>query len=162
MNKQEEIQFRNKIRKQLISEAAFAGSYTKIPNIDEKKLEPSDVEVNDNTIGVMEYKYDSKSMENIDYVLEKLEPYFDDIDVKYIGISDDTDSISVNIKHRYKDLLDALMTHYGFTKDVETWGNEMRSGKRVYSARTSSTFSGTHGNYPMPILLGEYPSSTFQ
>ena len=159
MNKEDAARLRDNIRKSLFNEAAFGGTYSQIhQNPHQKeKAEPSDVEVTDETVGVMEYKFDPKSMENIDYTLQKLEPYFDDIEVQYVGINEESDGVSVNVKHRYKDLLDALMAHYGFTKDIETWGDEMRSGKRVYTTRTNSA---SYGNgYPMPILLGEYPAS---
>ena len=143
-----------------MGESAFGHSYTNTTHVDSKRNDPQDVEVNDNTTGVMEYSFNSKEMQNPEYVLSKLESYFDDIEVQYVGISDDSNNVSVNVKFKYKDLLDALMIHYGFNKSVETWGNEMRSGKRIYSARGNYA-GGTHGNFPMPFLFGETPGGTF-
>lgn len=156
-----EKDLREQIRKNFIGEAAFAGMYspTTVPNQQEKQMQPHEVEVTDQTVGVMDYKFDPKQMQNPEYVLDKLEPYFDDIEVQYVGINEDIDGVSVNVKHRYRHLLDALMQHYGFTKENETWGNEMRSGKRVYSTRGGYYQGGAHGNYPMPFLLGELPGT---
>ena len=151
---------RDDIRRALINENAFGHSYSNNRHVDAKRNDPQDVQVTDNTTGVMEFSFNSKDMQNPEYVLGKLESYFDDIEVQYVGISDDSDTISVNVKHKYKDLLDALMIHHGFNKSVETWGNEMRSGKRMYSARGSYT-GGTQGNFPMPFLFGENPGGTF-
>jgi len=96
-------------------------------------------------------------MQDVEAVLQKADPYFEDIEVQYIGLHDEFDLVSINVKHKYKNLLNALMNHFGFEKEQETWGDEARGPKRTYTTRTGQQ-GGIHGNYAMPFLLGELPS----
>ena len=164
MDKLDEKRIRDNVRNILLGEAAYGQVQSQNHGMD-KRAEPAsphDVVITDNTIGVMTFRYNPKTVLDINEILQKLEPYFEDIDVQYVGVSDDQPIVSINVKKRYADLLAALMIHNGFTKDVETWGDEMRAGKRVYSATSGQgTGQGTGGGYPMPILLGEYPGSGF-
>jgi len=127
---------------------------------DDRRLDPEDVVVNDDTVGVIEYKYDPKQMQDVEAVLNKIDPYFEDIEVQYVGLNDEFEMVSVNIKHKYKNLCNALMDHFGFEKDQETWGDEDRGPKRTYASR-STMQAGSHGNYAMPFLLGELPEGGF-
>lgn len=152
-------EIRKSIRRSMFGEAAFGGYYNQNRNVQDNQLQPHEVKVTDDTVGVMEFRYNSKDMQDVSSVLDNLKPYFDDIEVQFVGLSNDADLIGINVKHKYKNLLSALMQHYGFIKDVETWGDEMRSAKRVFSARGGSYSGGTHGNFPMPFLLGEIPTT---
>lgn len=150
---------RNKIKGALFKETFAYGGDAELgmAHDNDRRLDPDDVVVTDDTVGVIEYTYNPKEMQDVDAVLNKIDPYFEDIEVHYIGVNDEFDMVSVNVKHKYKNLLNALMDQFGFEKEQETWGDEMRGPKRTYNVRTGQQ-GGIHGNYSMPFLLGELPA----
>ena len=151
-------EIRNKIKGALFKESYgyVADTTAGVARRDDKRLDPDDVVVTDDTVGVIEYKFNPKEMQDVEAVLNKIDPYLEDIEVQYVGLNDEFEMVSINVKRKYKNLLNALMEHFGFEKDQETWGDEMRGPKHSYTSRTMVN-GGSHGNYAMPFLLGELP-----
>lgn len=118
--------------------------------------DPDEIEITDETVGVMDFDYKRNEMD-VESVLEKLQPYLEDLEIEHAGLNDEFELVSVNVKYKYRDLLESLFDLFGFNLNSETFGNEARGSKKMYGPRIMSPVGGVHGRFSLPFLIGEIP-----